>query len=163
MAFTASALETLRPTAALLSAQTAVAASINALAVAPTPHDDITHDLLLRIAHSPQQRLRGVDLCRQLQLSPSYVSRRIDRAEADGLVARGPDPDDRRAQSITLTAAGRAAVDDFVPRLTGVVDRIVTDTLTRAERAQLIELLGRIEAAGRGLLEDDTDHRGPSH
>ena len=144
----------LRPTAALLTTHLAVSAAIESCAVAATPHDATTQDLLLRIALSPEGRVRGVELCRQLHLSPSYVSRRIDRAEADGLVRRTADPDDRRAQAVVLTDAGRAAADVFVQHLVGVVDRVVWQTLDAEEADQLVNLLARIEHAARNVATE---------
>lgn len=145
--------DVLRPTAALLRAQLAVAAAIEQRAVAATDLDGTTTDLLLRIALSPDGRLRGVHLCRQLHLSPSYVSRRIDRAVAEGLVERRPDPDDRRAQIITLTEAGQEALDDFTPRLVDVVDEVMFNTFDTDEVDTLIGLLSRLEVAATTALE----------
>ena len=117
--------ELLRPTAALLAAHLAVAAAIEQRAVAASTLDGTASDLL----------------------SPSYVSRRIDRAVADGLVERQLDPGDRRAQIITLTPAGRAALDDFLPHLVQVIDEVVFNTFDLSEVDTLVELLGRLEAA----------------
>src|SRR5215213_6423608 len=41
----------------------------------------------------------------------SNVTQLVDRLEADGLVARASDPDDRRTVRATVTVAGRAAYD----------------------------------------------------
>ena len=142
----------LRPSAALLAAHIAVSTAIEEQAVAATPHDPTTIDLLLRVALSPNQRLRAVDLCRQLQLNAGYVSRRLDRAEADGLLIRQPDENDRRAQIVVLTTAGQAAVDDFVPRLTNVLNTVIHDTLTATETQTLIALLTKVEDAAVELL-----------
>jgi DNA-binding MarR family transcriptional regulator len=40
--------------------------------------------------------------------------------EADGLVERVPDPDDRRSLLVGLTRRGRALVDRIVPSMKGV-------------------------------------------
>ena len=42
-------------------------------------------------------------------LEPSTMTGLLDRMARDGLLERRPDPDDRRAQRIFLTDAGRAA------------------------------------------------------
>jgi DNA-binding MarR family transcriptional regulator len=139
----------LRPSAALLGAQIAMGAAIERDAVADSPLDATTLDLLVRIDLSPDGGIRAVELCRQLLLSPSHISRVIDRAEADGLVVRSPDPDDRRAQRVMLTDSGRAAVGDFAPRLHGVLDRVIHQTLTSDEIDQLVAMLERIETAAR--------------
>ena len=138
---------TLRTSGALLSAQTALGRLIDIEAVAPTGHDPTIVDLLTRLDQAPENRLRAVELSRQLLMSPSHISRTIDRAEASELVERGPDPDDRRAAQVSMTSAGRAVVQDFAPRLENIIDRVVHDTLSQAEIETLVALLGRIEHA----------------
>ena len=141
----------LAPTAALLGAQLAVGSAIDKVAVEPSALDNTTSDLLLRLHISATGSLRGVDLCRQLHLSPSYVSRRIDRAEAAGFVRREADPSDRRAQLISLTNDGRSAVEGLMPDLLGVVGDIVA-VLNPGEAETLVDLLGRIERAAVNLV-----------
>lgn len=143
----------LRPSGALLAAQAALGRAIQDLAVARTDHDATTLDLLIRLRLAPDQQLRGVDLCRHLLRSPSHVSRMIDRVESDGLVERLADPDDRRAQRITLTDAGRQAVDQFTPRLTDVLERTIHATLTADEIDGLIDLLMRISVSAHQLID----------
>ena len=89
------------------SAQTALARLIETEAVEPTGHDPTTLDLLVRLDQAPGNRLRAIELSRQLLMSPSHISRTIDRAEAAGLVERGADPDDRRASQVVLTTRAR--------------------------------------------------------
>ncbi|HJU83971.1 MAG TPA: MarR family transcriptional regulator [Holophagaceae bacterium] len=48
------------------------------------------------------------DLSARLHVHPSTMVGVVDRLEAKGLVARKPDPTDRRRVRLTLTAAGRA-------------------------------------------------------
>lgn len=139
----------LRATAALLATQTAIGRLIETEAVAPTGLDPTTADLMVRLDQAPGSRLRAVDLSRQLLLSPSHISRTIDRAEAAGLVSRAPDPDDRRAAQVEMTPAGRAALADFAPRLTGLLRRVVHQTLSADEIDLLVGLLDRLEAAAR--------------
>lgn len=139
----------LRATGALRSTQTAVSKLIDTEAVEPTGLDPTTIDLLIRLDQSPHQRLRAVELSRQLLLSPSHISRMVDRAEEAGLVERCADPDDRRASQVALTDAGRTVLIDFAPRLERVLDDIVGTQLSTAEINTLVELLQRVEAAAR--------------
>src|SRR5918995_5287622 len=53
-------------------------------------------ELLIRLARSPGHRLRMSDLAAQTSLTPSGLTRAIDRLEAAGLVERLPCPSDRR-------------------------------------------------------------------
>lgn len=139
--------ETLRTSGALLSAQTALGRLIETEAVAPTGHDATIVDLLVRLDQAPHNRLRAVELSRQLLLSPSHISRTIDRAETAGLVARSADPGDRRASQVALTDSGRAVITEFAPKLEAVIDRVINQQLTTEEADTLAELLRRIEAA----------------
>ena len=139
--------ELLRASGALLAAQISLAGAIDREAVADTGLDSTTLDLLVRLELAPERRLRAVELCRQLQLSPSHVSRMLDRAEDAQLVQRQADPEDRRAKTVVLTMKGRDAVDGFAPRLHAVLDRVIHQILEPAEIKTLITYLERIEAA----------------
>ena len=65
-------------------------------------------DALFQLALAPQGRRRLTELAERVLLSPSGISRLVDRLEAEALVAREPDPDDRRATSVALTRDGWA-------------------------------------------------------
>lgn len=146
---------TLKCSGALLSAQTAVARLIDNEAVAPLGQDSTIVDLLVRLDQASHNRLRAVELSGQLLLSPSHISRTIDRAEAAGFVKRGPDPDDRRASQVTLTIAGRKIVEQFAPRLEAAIDRVIGQILSDSEVDILVEFLNRIEAAARRPSTED--------
>ena len=143
----------LATTGALLEAQMAVAAAIDRLAVLPAGLDPATADLLVRLSKSADCGIRGVEIGEQCLMTATRVSRLVDRAEAAGLVERMPDPDDRRAQHVVLTPKGREAAQTFAPLMTDVLDDLVVDTLTAAERATLIELLDRLRDRAQSLLE----------
>jgi DNA-binding MarR family transcriptional regulator len=64
------------------------------------------YDLLWTLYRAPDRRLRVNELAREVVLSPTAMSRFVDRAEAAGCVRREPDPDDRRALQIALTDEG---------------------------------------------------------
>jgi DNA-binding MarR family transcriptional regulator len=51
---------------------------------------------------------KAVELARCARLEPSSMTGLLDRMQRDGLIDRQPDPRDRRAQRIFLTAAGQA-------------------------------------------------------
>jgi len=153
--------EQLATTAALLEAQMAVAAVIDKLAVEPAGLDAATADLLARLAKSADCGIRGVDIGEQCLMTATRVSRLVDRAEADGLVKRTPDPRDRRAQHVVLTEKGREAARRFAPLMTGVLDELVLETLTADERSTLIELLERLRDRAHLLLTDAQHTGGP--
>jgi DNA-binding MarR family transcriptional regulator len=58
-------------------------------------------------------------LAGRLQYDPSNLTGVIDRLEALGAVRREPDPRDRRAKGLLLTAAGAAMRDPFWQQLIG--------------------------------------------
>ncbi len=78
-----------------------------------------------------------------LVLDISTASRHVSNLEADGLVAREPDPDDRRATLVTLTAAGHQflskAMDERASKL-----RAATSSWPPDDVAQLIRLINRL-------------------
>ncbi|MGW5050719.1 MarR family winged helix-turn-helix transcriptional regulator [Actinokineospora sp. NPDC004072] len=49
-----------------------------------------------------------------MMISSGTTTHRVDRLERRGLVARDPDPDDRRGVRVRLTEQGRALVDEAV-------------------------------------------------
>ena len=144
----------LRPSGALLAAQSDLGTAIERLVVAKTPYSSTTLDLLVRLRLAPGGQLRGIDLVRQLHMSPGYVSRLIDQAEADGLVSRQTDPHDRRAQLLTLTPRGERAFDDFVPAVLEVLDRTIYTALSADEVDVLVDLLARIAGQSQQLLNE---------
>jgi DNA-binding MarR family transcriptional regulator len=83
-------------------------------------------------------------LAERLSCVKSNVTQLVDRLEADGLVARKPDPDDRRSRLAVLTAAGRKACKDG-GRVQQEAERRILATLTRQEARQLAVLLGKLE------------------
>ena len=64
------------------------------------------YDVLLRLARAPQRALRMADLAERVMLSPSGLTRLVDRLVAKGLVERETDPQDARATLARLTPEG---------------------------------------------------------
>ncbi|MBL8047464.1 MAG: MarR family transcriptional regulator [Chthonomonas sp.] len=67
------------------------------------------YDLLLQLEMSPGMALRMSDLAERALLSPSGITRAIDRLEKLGYVQREADATDGRATLAVLTPAGKAA------------------------------------------------------
>jgi DNA-binding MarR family transcriptional regulator len=59
------------------------------------------------------EQLRPGELAGHLRVAPRSVTDVIDALEERGLVERAPDPTDRRATVVTLTASGRGLVDEL--------------------------------------------------
>jgi DNA-binding MarR family transcriptional regulator len=141
-------------TGVLLDANALIGAAIAKLAVDPAGLDPSMADLLVRLAKSPTCGIRGVDIGEQCQMTATRVSRLLDRAEAEGMVKRLPDPSDRRAQHVVLTEKGLAAVERLAPLMNDVLDTLVFETLTAKERATLIELLARLRDRAQWMLDE---------
>jgi DNA-binding MarR family transcriptional regulator len=77
-------------------------------------------------------------------LTSSGTTKRLDRLEQAGLIAREPDPDDRRGTLIRLTPAGRRLIDKVTEAYLANEKRLV-GALTAAERRQLADLLRKLQ------------------
>ena len=139
----------LRVTGTVLATHIALGKIIEAEAVAPTGYDPVILDLLTRLDLAEGNSLRASEICQQLMLSPSHISRMLDRAEATQLVKRMPDPDDRRAARVVLTDKGRKVVEKFAPLLEGLIERVVFEALSKDEIEKLVDYLERLEASAR--------------
>jgi DNA-binding MarR family transcriptional regulator len=96
----------------------------------------------LRRAGAPY-RMRPSDLAQAVMLTSSGTTKRLDRLEAAGLVARRPDPGDRRGLLIELTPAGRQLIDASVADHVAGEHRLLA-ALSPAERDQLAGLLRKL-------------------
>jgi DNA-binding MarR family transcriptional regulator len=65
------------------------------------------YDVLLRLARAPGRALRMSDLAGRVLLSPSGLTRLVDRLVEDGLVTRHTSHRDARVTLARLTARGR--------------------------------------------------------
>ena len=78
------------------------------MALAGVPLDRAAVALLRQVADS--EPLRPGELAIRLGVEASHVTRTVQQLQKSGYVTRVPDPDDRRAQRIELTEAGREAI-----------------------------------------------------
>jgi DNA-binding MarR family transcriptional regulator len=102
------------------------------------------HDVLATLRRTgPPFRLHPSDLTGALMLTSSGTTKRLDRLERAGLIARTPDPDDRRGTLITLTAAGRERID-AVTAAHLENERRLLRALTADEQRALADLLRKL-------------------
>jgi DNA-binding MarR family transcriptional regulator len=98
--------DTLTTWRAFLNAHARVTRAIGRdLAAAGLP-DLSWYDLLWALYQQPGRSLRVNELADAVVLSPTAMSRFVDRVERAGYVRREPDPADRRALQVTLTDEG---------------------------------------------------------
>jgi DNA-binding MarR family transcriptional regulator len=87
-------------------------------------------------------------------LTPSQISERtfsssatmtstLDALERLGWARRVPNPDDRRSVLVEISEDGQAVADRFLPGIR-TFEQAVLRHLTRAERAALVKLLGKV-------------------
>ena len=102
------------------------------------------HDLLATLRRSgPPFALRPSDLTGTLMLTSSGTTKRLDKLEEAGLIARGPDPNDRRAILITLTPEGKDLIDG-VTAAHLANEASLLEGLSAAEQRELAALLRRL-------------------
>ena len=97
----------------------------------------------LRALDEAGESLPLSQLAERLSCVKSNITQLVDRLEADGLVERQSDPNDRRARLATLTVNGRKACRDG-SRVQESAEKHVLRKLTAAESRQLAELLTKI-------------------
>jgi DNA-binding MarR family transcriptional regulator len=84
------------------------------------------------------------ELAAQASLTPSGLTRAVDRLQEQGLVTRRSCPDDRRGSFAQLTPAGLAEMSQAIPEHLAQVDRVLDEVFTLEEEAQLGVLLRRL-------------------
>jgi DNA-binding MarR family transcriptional regulator len=95
-----------------------------------------SYEVLLLLEDAPERRLRMSDLSRSVLLSPSGVTRLVDRLEREGLVTRERCSEDGRGLNAVLTVAGDERLQAArATHLAGVrrlfLDKLGTDDLRR--------------------------------
>jgi DNA-binding MarR family transcriptional regulator len=91
--------------------------------------------------------LRPTDLASRLRISPRSVTELVDGLVQAGLLERTPDPHDRRAVSLDLTAEGHAQVRAIQESREQVADALF-DGLTSHDPEQLQRILASLVADG---------------
>jgi DNA-binding MarR family transcriptional regulator len=107
----------------------------------------VEFEVLMRLARSPQKRLRMTDLAAQTSLSTSGVTRVIDRMDRGGLIRREACPSDRRSSYAVLTPAGLTRLEEVLPGHLELVQRWFVGLLTPAQLEQMLESLRKIRDA----------------
>lgn len=101
-------------------------------------------ELLLRLARSPGHRLRMCELANQVSLSPSGLTRAVDRLEEAHLVAREQCSEDRRVSYAALTDAGLARITAALPAHLEHLEEYFVGVLTSEELQQLTATMRKV-------------------
>lgn len=94
--------------------------------------------------------MRRIDLSREVRLSPSGITRMLDRLETTGLVEKGSCAKDARVTYAVLTDAGMKKLRECAPDHLAEIERLIGERLGDEEIESLGRLLGRLSD-----LDDD--------
>jgi DNA-binding MarR family transcriptional regulator len=111
------------------------------------------YEVLVHLSEAEGGMLRMSDLAERLLLSPSGLTRRLDRLVSTGLVARVRCSTDRRGSYARLTPAGRRRLQKAAPDHVDQVRKHFVDVLSRHQLASLVDALEKIAS-------DEVRHEG---
>jgi len=106
-------------------------------------HEGLHYSVLAMLGESARQTQAGIAVA--LHLDPSRLVAVLDTLEADGLIERQRDPQDRRRHVVTITKAGKRQLTRMRAIFKGLEEEFMAP-LEPESRAQLHELLVRLAA-----------------
>ena len=108
----------------------------------------LNHFVRLDRPSSPQR------LASAFQVTKGAMTNTLQHLAAKGLVTVAPDPEDGRAKTVTITAAGRAARDEAIVALRPLIRRLA-EAVSPTEVEQALPILVRV----RTYLDSERDNR----
>ena len=102
------------------------------------------YEVLLLLSRADERAMRRVDLAQEVRLSPSGVTRMLDRLERAGLVEKGACASDARVTYAVLTDAGADKLAACSSGHLASVERLLGEHFDEAELDSLGDLLGRL-------------------
>lgn len=105
----------------------------------------------LRRAGEPYE-LTPTELARHRMITSGGMTAALDRLERKGLVARSPNPADRRGSLVRLTPSGRETIDAAMTSHVEIEQGLVS-ALGKAEQRQLLTLLRKLLHAAEPAAE----------
>jgi DNA-binding MarR family transcriptional regulator len=104
------------------------------------------YDVLARLVEATDHRLRMSELAERVMLSPSGLTRLVDRLVSEGLVSREHAERDGRGLYAVLTAAGYERLREASgTHLRGIRDYVISK-YSESELAEVAALLRRLES-----------------
>ncbi|MFL5849858.1 MAG: MarR family winged helix-turn-helix transcriptional regulator [Solirubrobacteraceae bacterium] len=132
----------------LINAHAALVRELSAALVARHGLTVNDYGTLLLLYRAGEEGMRRIDLANELNLSPSGITRLLDRLEAQGLVGKGECKSDARVSYAILTDAGLEKLREASPGHIEDIERRLSAVLSEDEMKTLAELLGRFGDAG---------------
>ncbi len=108
------------------------------------------YEVLLRLSHAPEQRLKRVELAQSVLLTPSGITRLLDGLEVAGWVEKASCPGDARVTYAVLTESGNDKLREAARSHLADVDRMFAAHFEQEELETLAGLLSRIEGGESG-------------
>jgi len=123
-------------------------------ALAPLDLELFEYDVLSALRRQGRPyALPATGLARETGLSSGAMTHRIDKLESRGLVTRAADKSDRRAVIVSLTNAGRRAIDEAIQLRLDAADECLQG-LSQRERSDLVRLLRKVRLTGTADAEE---------
>lgn len=102
------------------------------------------YEVLVCLSSREDRRMRMTELASMLGSTKSRLSHQIGRMEADGLVRRVKDPEDKRGVAAELTDEGFAVLDQAAPTHVEGVRKHLIDLLSSDEQVAMGEAFSRV-------------------
>jgi DNA-binding MarR family transcriptional regulator len=128
----------------LLGAHATLTRELSAALVAQHGLTMNDYGCLLLLHRAGEEGMRRIDLANELQLSPSGITRLLDRLMDQGLVGRGACKEDARVSYAVLTDDGLAKLREAAPGHVEDIERRLGAVLEEEEMKTLSSLLERI-------------------
>ena len=117
-------------------------------ALAPLDLELFEYDVLSALRRQGRPfALPATGIARETGLSSGAMTNRIDKLESRGLVMRKADKSDRRTVIVSLTSAGKRAIDDAIQLRLEAADESLRGLSSR-ERNDIARLLRKVRLTG---------------
>jgi DNA-binding MarR family transcriptional regulator len=106
------------------------------------------YEVLALLRRAEPALLTPLQVAQRLLTSQSGMTGKLDRLERQGLIQRGPDPEDRRAIRLGITDTGRALIDEAFTTSLSVYQSMLSEFSTtemKTFEALLEKLLARLD------------------
>ncbi len=113
------------------------------------------YDVLCALDESGEPGMRPRDLAYEIGLTPSGVTRLLDRMTDAGLIERKACATDRRGYGVMLTEAGRKTHRMMEPVYLREVEAAFASLVTAEEARQLSEVLDRVSQSACRVIGEE--------